>query len=752
MTGRELFAAPEADGQPTSEPVPAGELAAVAPEVPVPGCFTYRIPPGLAEQVLPGVRVQVPFGGRRVDGWVVEVGVAPPPDLRRLRPIARVLDPRPLLDPQVLELARWAADYYATPLGEVLGAAVPREASAEPERVEPWLEATGAAPPRRLGAVQEKVLLALGDGPRPLAAVRQASGCSAAQVARLEALGLVRRCAPPADAAPSPAEAPRDTPPELTAEQRLALAPLLRQLEGGEPSTTLLFGITGSGKTEVYLRAIARALELGKGAIVLVPEIALTPQTLERFRARFGAGVAVLHSQLGTRDRRREWGRVQRGEARVVVGPRSAVWAPVRELGLIVVDEEHESTYKQEQAPRYHARDLAVVRGRLARAPVVLGSATPALESWHNAAQARYRIARLRARPAGATLPAVKVVDMAAEWADVRGAPLLSRVLVSELQQALGRGERALLFQNRRGFTTYLQCPGCGQVQKCRQCDIALTYHRAQGALLCHFCDLRAPPPGGPCPACKGPPLRQRGAGTERIEELVRERFPGLRVGRLDTDVVREGEAVAAVLDRFRRGEVQLLVGTQMIAKGLDVPDLTVVGVISADTSLGLPDFRASERTYQLVAQVAGRAGRGSRPGTTVIQTFLPQHFALAAAARHGYEEFAQEELKARRALGYPPFTRLLKVLWRGPEEAAVRGEAEAAVEALRAACQADPEVLGVLGPAPSPRAFLAGKVRWQALIKASARGVRGALEALRQRKAPAKVEVVLDVDPYHLL
>jgi primosomal protein N' (replication factor Y) len=341
---------------------------------------------------------------------------------------------------------------------------------------------------------------------------------------------------------------------------------------------------------------------------------------------------------------------------------------------------------------------------------------------------------------------------MAAEWAEVRGAPLLSRVLAGELKRALERGERALLFQNRRGFTTFLQCPSCGAVQKCRQCDIALTYHRAQGTLLCHFCDLRASPPGGPCPACLGPPLRQRGAGTERIEELVRERYPGVAVGRLDTDVVREGEDVAAVLDRFRRGEVQVLIGTQMIAKGLDVPELTVVGVISADTSLGLPDFRASERTYQLVAQVAGRAGRGARPGTTVIQTFLPAHFALVAAAGHAYETFAREELESRRALGYPPWTRLLKVLWRGPAEDPVRAEAEAAVEALRAACQGDPEVLGVLGPAPSPRAFLAGKLRWQALIKGTVRGVRTALAALRARKAPAGVEVVLDVDPYHLL
>ena len=727
----------------------------MAPEVPVPGAFTYAVPDGLREQVQPGVRVSVPFGRRRVEGWVLEVGPgaarAPGSDPpRRLRAIAAVLDPAPVLEPQVLALARWAADYYATPLGEVLSAAVPREAGAAPEPPEPWLEATGAAPARRPGATQQRVLEALAAGPLPRSRLRGESQCTPAQLQRLEELGLVRQVAAPAE--PAPAAPPPATLPELTTEQRLALAPLLRQVEAGEAVTTLLFGVTGSGKTEVYLRAIARALELGKGAIVLVPEIALTPQTLERFRARFGERVAVLHSQLGARERRREWGRVQRGEARVVVGPRSAVWAPLRGLGLIVVDEEHETTYKQEQNPRYHARDLAVVRGRLSSAPVVLGSATPSLESWHNAAQGRYRIARMRSRPAGAALPAVTVVDMAAEWAEVRGAPLLSRALEAGLKRVLARGERALLFQNRRGFTTFLQCPGCGQVQKCRQCDIALTWHRARGVLLCHFCDLTAPPPGGPCPACLGPPLRQRGAGTERIEELVRARFPGVRVGRLDTDVVREGDGPAEVLDRFRRGEVQVLIGTQMIAKGLDVPELTLVGVVSADTSLGLPDFRASERTYQLVAQVAGRAGRGERAGTTVIQTFLPAHFALAAAAAHRYEDFAREELVSRRALGYPPFTRLLKLLWRGPKEEAVRGEAEAAVLALRAACQGDPEVQGVLGPAPSPRAFLAGKLRWQALVKATPKGVRTALGLLGARRAPAGVEAILDVDPYHLL
>jgi primosomal protein N' (replication factor Y) len=346
----------------------------------------------------------------------------------------------------------------------------------------------------------------------------------------------------------------------------------------------------------------------------------------------------------------------------------------------------------------------------------------------------------------------VTVVDMGVEWRDVKGAPLLSRALVQALREALGRGERGLLFQNRRGFTTFLMCSACGYVLKCAQCDIALTHHRALRTVMCHFCDHRQAPPGGACPDCLGPPLRERGAGTERIEEAVRAVFPEARVGRLDTDVVREGDPAHAVLQRFRGGELDVLVGTQMIAKGLDIPEVTVVGVVSADTSLNLPDFRAAERTFQLVSQVAGRAGRGRRPGRTVIQTFLPQHFAVQHAAEHRYEPFAKEELPARRALCYPPYGRLLKLLLRGPDEERVRGAAEEMVAAVRAGSREDEGVFGVLGPAPSPRAYLTGKFRFQALVKADAAGVRRVIALLEQAKTPPGVDWILDVDPYHML
>jgi primosomal protein N' (replication factor Y) len=757
----ELFPSPE-------PPVVATTLAvyaSVVPEVPVPGIFSYRVPEPLRERCRPGVRVEVPFGkGRTVRGFVLEVGTECPVDEKKVRDLVNVLG-EVVVAEDVLALARWAAIYYRASLGDVLAAAIPQEATKQRARPAPqdeWLAPTPrddpTRPPPRLGPVAQRLLEALADGARPLAQALELAGATRAQAKRLLEAGLatleVREAAP----AP-PAPLPAVELPTLTPDQELVLRPLLKQLEPGTdagsagPPPTLLFGVTGSGKTEVYLRMIARVLELGLGAIVLVPEIALTPQTTARFRARFGDRVAVLHSQLGHAARRREWRRIQTGEAPVVVGPRSAVWAPVPKLGLVVVDEEHETTYKQESAPRYHARDLAVVRGKLAKAPVLLGTATPSLESWHNAISGRYRLARLRSRPAGASLPTIHVVDMGREWAEVKGAPLLSRVLVRELEATLGRGERAILFQNRRGFTTFLECPRCRTVLKCRQCDVTLTFHRALGApggaTICHFCDERGPPPGGPCPACDGPPLKQRGAGTERIEDVIKERFPTARVGRLDTDVVREQEPAEVVLERFREGALDVLVGTQMIAKGLDIPEVTLVGVVAADTGLAHPDVRSAERAFQLVAQVAGRAGRGSRPGTTIVQTFLPDHVAIAAAATHDFERFARVELENRRQLDYPPFRRLLKLLVRGPQEVKVRDEAARVVDALRAANLEG--VSAVLGPAPSPRAYLAGKFRWQALVKATAEGVRRAI-ALVEAAPPKGVEWHVDVDPYHLL
>ncbi len=732
-------------------PVAAPAIARVAIDIPLRRLFDYAIPKELEEKAKVGARVLVPFHGRKTVGFVTEIARTSEVPLEKLKAVVKLVDPdEPPLAPDILALGMWAAGYYACGPGEAFAAAVPQDTAPREKKKRDSLDPLGIVrlvdPSKAKGEKQRALAGALegASGTLTLAALFE-KGCDRAGFERLVKRGVVAL----EDALPL--DPPEPPPPTLTDEQIAALAPLVEDLDARRFQVTLLFGVTGSGKTEVYLRAIARALELGRSSIVLVPEIALTPQTERRFKARFGERVAVLHSRQSVKVRAREWWRVRRGEARVVVGPRSAVWAPVPDLGLVVVDEEHDGSYKQETQPRYHARDTAIVRARDAGAPVILGSATPSLESWQNALEKKYRLLRLERRPGNAQLPSCEVVDMRREFTERRGQPVFSRALELELKQALARGERGIVFMNRRGFTTYLHCARCGHVQKCPQCDIVLAFHKRDSRLLCHFCQHAAPPPNGPCPACLGPPLKQTGAGTERVEEVFAQLFPDVKTARLDTDALAGGVTAEDVLRRFRQGDARVLIGTQMVAKGLDVADVTVVGVVSADTGLAFPDFRASERTFQLVAQVAGRAGRGERPGRTVIQTFNPDHDAIALAAKHDFEAFALRELAARKALGYPPFARLLKGLWRGADEKRVQEEASAACADLRALLAK--ENAKVLGPAPSPRAYLAGKHRVQALVKASGPGtIKRAVSALEARAGDPQVELVLDVDPFHLL
>jgi primosomal protein N' (replication factor Y) len=750
-------AAPPADG--------AGlAVARVVLDVPLRRAFDYLIPEPLREKVKVGSRVQVPFHGRRAIAFVTELPKTSEVPLARLKPLASLLEETPVVTPEVLALALWVSSYYACGPGEALAAAIPQDVTQKPVRARrPGLDLDALArlapeapdaKKTHLGGKQRALVLALANagGALRVGDLMKLAEADRGSLERLVAKGRLTLESRDPDAGEEPlADAPEPPPPVLTKEQEAALGPITRDLEARRFQTTLLFGVTGSGKTEIYLRAIARTLELGRTAIVLVPEIALTPQTERRFKARFGDRVAVLHSRQEGRLRGDEWWRVRSGAARVVVGPRSALWAPVPDLGLIVVDEEHDGSYKQDSSPRYHARDTAIVRARAADAPVILGSATPSLESWQNAKEGKFRLAQLTQRPGGANLPLCTVVDMRKEYEETRGQPLFSRALELLLKEAFAKDERAILFLNRRGFTTHLHCGRCGHVAKCPQCDITLAYHKRDAVLLCHFCQHRAPPPRGVCPACQGPPLKQRGAGTERIEEVFSALFPGVKTARLDSDVLSAALTPEDVLRRFRQGDARVLVGTQMVAKGLDVHDVTVVGVVSADVGLSLLDFRAAERTFQLVAQVAGRAGRAKRPGRTVIQTFNPDHPAIALAAQHDFSSFAAQELQARKLFGYPPYARLLKVLWRGPDARRVSDEADAAARDLRAALAA--ENVRVLGPAPSPRAYLAGKHRFQALVKATTTaGVKKAVAALEARGGDKAVELILDVDPVFLL
>ena len=543
-------------------------------------------------------------------------------------------------------------------------------------------------------------------------------------------------------------------PHELTEDQAAVLEQVVAAVDRGTFYPALLQGVTGSGKTLVYIRVVERVLARGQGVLVLVPEIALAWQMVRRFKAHFGDQIAVMHSQLSTGERYDTWRRLRRGEQRVVIGARSAVLAPVADLGLIVVDEEQDSSYFQDdlearQPLAYSARDLALVRGRFAGAVVLLGSATPSLETFWNARSGKYHLLSLPRRVVDRPLARVEVVDMRCEPYQRKARTLFSRALRLKIRERLERGEQIVLLQNRRGFAPVVQCTSCGEAVSCPSCRVSLTYHRQGEALRCHYCDHRQPLPLT-CPHCASAEVSLQGVGTQRVEEALAEQFPGIRVIRMDVDTTGWKGAHDELVERFRRGDADVLLGTQMVAKGLDFPAVTLVGVISADTGMHLPDFRAAERSFQLLTQVAGRSGRGPNPGEVVIQTLLPDEPVLLAAARQDYEKFATAELEERRQAEFPPFGRLTVFRWRGRDEAAVELAATAGVELLSRACSGD---TAILGPAPAPLARLRGRFRWQALLHGtSAQGLRqtaaAALEGVRRTAAVRDVEVGVVVDP----
>jgi primosomal protein N' (replication factor Y) len=559
------------------------------------------------------------------------------------------------------------------------------------------------------------------------------------------------------DAVPTSPDMLVIAPPVLTGEQAVAVGEITAALLG-EPGTTprpftpfLLFGVTGSGKTEVYLRVIAEALTAGKTALVLVPEISLTPQLAARFRARFGDLVAILHSGLTEQQRLGEWSRLRRGEARIAVGARSAVFAPLTELGVIVVDEEHDGSFKQEEGVRYHARDVAIVRAQRAGAVCVLGSGTPSLESAAHAERGHYRKLRLTVRPMARPMPSVEIIDLRTFLPD--GEAFLSAPLRTAIAQTLAAGDQTILFLNRRGFATFVLCKACGHSFRCPNCSVSLTYHRHNDRLSCHYCAFSARVPET-CPSCQSAAIERTGLGTEKVADGVAEAFPGARVIRLDRDVA-SGSKIEAVLAKVARREVDVLVGTQMVTKGHDFPGVTLVGVLCADTGLNIPDFRASERTFQLLAQVAGRAGRGDRPGRVLIQTYRPTAPAVTAAAAHDYEKFFEAEFEERRELGYPPHGRLIAVRLDGADEHEVAGTAQRLALVAEAIAKR-PDVGGeveVRGPVPAPLEKLRGRTRWQIWLRSAdrhalrrvARGVIGA-------EVQTSVRVSLDVDPISAL
>ncbi len=610
--------------------------------------------------------------------------------------------------------------------------------------------------------LQAAALRALAGGEMPLAQVKADTGAGRAVLAALASKGLVelreiesfRDPFSHLDCAPQPG-------PVLNREQASAFDSISRALAAEAPQVFLLHGITGSGKTEVYLSAIEQALQLGKSSITLVPEIALTPQMVSRFKARLGDTVAVLHSHLGIGERYDQWRRIARGDCRVVIGARSAIFAPAQGLGLIIVDEEHETSYKEHSPPRYHAREVAMQRGRANRAAVVLGSATPSLESLHFAQTNEYRLLSLPRRIDDRPLPRVSVVDLR-ESDGKSGRNLLSPAMVKALAGIYKSGDQAILFLNRRGFANFLQCHKCGYIFRCPSCEVSLCYHLDRKLLLCHHCGLAMTSPFL-CGDCGNSEFLYLGAGTERVEQELKRVLPPLRCIRMDSDTTRRKNAHWEMLDRFKAGEAQVLLGTQMIAKGLDIPSVTLVGIINADTSLGLPDFRAGERTFQLLTQVSGRAGRGARPGRVIIQTFNPDHYSIVPVVQGRQDSFYTQELQFRRDAGYPPFERLVNLVFSSASEEAAR---EAAAEMQRRLAAALPEGCRLLGPAPAPMARLKGRSRYHLIIKTPA--LEGAVASLRatlpgfenwrssycsQHKLPADaLSLAVDVDPATLL
>ncbi len=747
------------------------ELCEVALPVPVRSTFTYAAPAALAPVLASGMRVVVPFRNRALVG-VVLASARAEEGRDRVREISEVLDAEPALTPPLISLGRWVASYYLAPVGEVFRTMLPPVVEVRAVQ-EVSRTAAGAEYLRELEALEERtgderaeaaILQAFpadGESLRAAPLRRMAGGETAIgrllRRGALEARVVARRRTraavefesdAPAEWAP---DAPRHA---LNPEQLRALAAVRADLAAGEFRVNLLHGVTGSGKTEVYLGAIEAALAAGRTALVLVPEIALTMALSRLLDARLGreAGVAVLHSALPDGERSAAWWAVRRGAARVVVGTRSAVFAPLERLGLVVVDEEQEASYKQEETPKYNGRDAALVRAKLEGAVVVLGSATPSLESYQNARRGKYRLLELPSRVAERPLARVELVDLREDFRRTHSTRALGERLRAAIAERLAAGTQALILINRRGYSWFQLCRSCGAAVQCRNCSIALTYHKQRGRLVCHYCAYSRPVPQA-CPKCSERYMYFVGEGAEQVEEQLRAEFPQARIGRLDRDSVRTQQAYREILTAFAAGELDLLVGTQMLAKGHDFHRVTLVGVVSADLALGLPDFRAAERTFQLLTQVAGRAGRGELLGEVLIQTHYPEHYAIQFGARQDYHAFFEKEAQFRRAMHYPPFAALANVIVR---DASLENAARWARQLAAILGPEEERGLKVLGPAAAPLARLRGEHRLQFLIKSPRRSLltqalTRALDACAGKGIPEGA-VLVDVDPIGLM
>jgi len=716
--------------------------------------FDYLVPDGMDLSL--GACVRVPFGRGVKTGFVV--GFCSQSVHAQLKSILEQVGDQAMIPESVLKLARWMAAYYCAPLEQAVQTVLPGAVRKGLARFKNQLQVSRPSPVQcgPLSKKQQGVLDILSvQGAMLLTQLSKVSGVSAGTIQAWADKGIVHVASAAVMRNPLEHHHILATDPlPLMPEQAGALEQIKvcmdQEAAAGEPHVVLLHGVTGSGKTEVYLQAIAHGLLQNRGAIVLVPEISLTPQTIERFYSRFGKRLAVLHSHLSDGERHDEWHRIRSGEASIVIGARSAVFAPVNRLGVIIVDEEHEPSYKQDESPRYHARDVAVMRGILEPCAVVLGSATPAMESWRNAQRNKYRLASLTQRADHCRMPAIRVADMRVEAEKSGHVSVFSRDLLEAIRLRLDRREQVILFLNRRGFATSLICPKCGFVAQCKWCSVSMTYHRADERLRCHICGRQEAVPAR-CPGCQDPAFKFAGIGTQRVEEIVRKCFPHAQVKRMDTDTMTAKSAYDQALGDFRVGKTDILIGTQMIAKGLHFPNVTLVGVIFADLSLHLPDFRAGERTFQLLAQVAGRAGRGDVSGEVIIQTYTPFHPAVQAVRRMDFAGFCDQEFEARRELGYPPFTHLVCLTFRGRSESRVKYCCEQAERTLR------PELPGgviLSAPVPAPLAKAKGIHRYQLIMRGpSTKNMTAAVRRLDlSARLPSDVVLTVDVDAVNLM
>ncbi|HEV8189704.1 MAG TPA: primosomal protein N' [Pyrinomonadaceae bacterium] len=726
--------------------------------------FTYRLTPEQTGQAEVGARLVVPLGRSVVTGYILGLQDEPAQDLVEsdIKDAKELLDETPVCGPEILQLARWVADYYACPIGEVIKAALPPGMSPK-RKTTPVIQAKlrrfvrllQSTSEQKLTDAQRRVLATLtASGPMQLQALIKDANVSASTVSSLEKKALVETYVEAIRRDPLAENlGVTDVEHNLTAGQSAVLAQIEEQMNTGDYSAFLLHGVTGSGKTEVYMRAMNRALSLGRSAMMLVPEIALTPVFSRRLRARFGDQVAIFHSSLQKGERFDEWTRVRNGEARVVIGTRSAVFAPVRNLGLIVVDEEHESSYRQQESPYYNARDVAIVRAQKESATVVLGSATPSLESFHNARKGKYQFVRLPERIGARPMAEAKIIDMRTVFARHGKPRVFSDELLEAIRETRERGEQSIILLNRRGYSSFILCRSCGETVQCPNCDVTLTYHRSERVIVCHYCNHREPVPRV-CPSCGKKYIYYVGEGTEQLEEMLKLLFPSLRVARIDRDTTARRKVFEQSLADFSAGRIDTLVGTQMLAKGHDFPNVTLVGVVSVDAGLALPDFRSAERTFQLITQVAGRAGRGDRPGRVLIQTYHPYHYSLRHACAQDYEGFFEEELRYRQNHSYPPFVALASLLIHGPDLGRVRSDSLELRKQLDLVNQ--DRKCRILGPAPAPLSRLKGEHRFQMLIKSRSRKhLREVADAALKAVADGGVNlrsINLEIDPVSIM